>query len=68
LSRTFAYRDRYKLILSGEVFNLLNIANLSGYSGNVRETANFGQPQTRADQVFGSGGPRSFQLSVRITL
>ena len=33
-----------------------NIANLGGYSGNVRDTANFGQPQNRADQVFGSGG------------
>jgi hypothetical protein len=31
-----------KLTLMGEIFNLLNIANLGGYSSNVRDTANFG--------------------------
>jgi hypothetical protein len=44
---------------------LFNIANLSGYSGNLRETALFGQPTERVDQVFGSGGPRAFQLGAR---
>jgi hypothetical protein len=67
LSRTFVYRERYRLTLSGEVFNMLNIANLGGYSGNVADPVNFGQPTSRADQVFGSGGPRSFQLSARIS-
>ena len=67
LSRSFVYRERYKLTLMSEIFNLLNIANLGGYSGNVRDTATFGQPQHRADQVFGSGGPRSFQLAARIS-
>ncbi len=65
LSRIFRYRERYKLTVFGEVFNLFNIANLSGYSGNLRETALFGQPTERVDQVFGSGGPRAFQLGAR---
>jgi hypothetical protein len=55
VSRTFVYRERYKLTLMGEIFNLLNIANLGGYSGNVRDPVNFGQPQSRADQVFDRG-------------
>jgi hypothetical protein len=65
LSKIFRYRERYKLTVFGEVFNLFNIANLSGYSGNLRETALFGQPTERVDQVFGSGGPRAFQLGAR---
>jgi hypothetical protein len=67
LSRSFIYGERYRLTLMGEVFNVLNIANLSGYNGNVANPAIFGQPTSRADQVFGSGGPRSFQLAARFT-
>jgi hypothetical protein len=67
LGRTFRYREHWKLNVFGEVFNLLNIANLSGYSGNLRETSLFGQPTSRVDQVFGSGGPRAFQLGARLT-
>ena len=50
----------------GEVFNVLNIANLSGRSGNLLAPG-FGQPTSRVTQVFGSGGPRSFQLAARVT-
>ena len=57
----------FKLTLFGEVFNVLNIANLSGYGGNLSETATFGQPTNRVTQVFGSGGPRAFQVGVRLT-
>ena len=67
LSRTFVFREKYKLTLIGEVFNFLNIANLSGHSGNLANTATFGQPTRRVDQVFGSGGPRAFQLGVRVS-
>jgi hypothetical protein len=66
LSRTFPFREKYKLTFIGEVFNLFNIANLSGYSGNLANTATFGQPTRRFDQVFGSGGPRAFQLGARV--
>jgi hypothetical protein len=52
------------LALIGEVFNLFNIANLSGYN-NVLNQPNYGLPSTRAGQVFGSGGPRAFQFATR---
>jgi hypothetical protein len=55
------------LIVIGEVFNLFNIANLSGHSGNLVNSATFGQPTRRFDQVFGSGGPRAFQLAARVS-
>ncbi len=67
LSHTFVFREKYKLMLIGEVFNFLNIANLSGHSGNLANTATFGQPTRRVDQVFGSGGPRAFQLGARVS-
>ena len=65
LSRWFLYRERWRLSIIGEVFNLYNKANLTGYSGDLTSSA-FGQPTSRATQVFGSGGPRAFQLAIRI--
>ncbi len=67
LSRAFAFRERWRLALIGEVFNVFNVANLTGHSGNLRETTNFGQATNRVFQVFGSGGPRSFQLAMRVS-
>ena len=66
LSRSFLFRERWRLSIIGEVFNLYNTANLTGYSGDLTSAA-FGQPTSRATQVFGSGGPRAFQLAMRIT-
>ena len=57
-----------RLILFGEVFNLFNTANLVTYSGNLLEPSTFGQPAARFSQVFGSGGPRAFQLGTRLSL
>ena len=48
------------------VFNLYNNANLTNYGGDLTSAA-FGQPTSRATQVFGSGGPRAFQLALRLT-
>jgi hypothetical protein len=67
LSRTFVARDKYRLTLSGDVFNLFNVANLSGYGTNLLNPAAFGKPTRRFDQVFGSGGPRAFQLGARVS-
>ncbi len=67
LSRTVKLRERYTLTVLGEVFNLFNVANLLGHSGNLVETAAFGQPTHRVQQVFGSGGPRAFQLGARVS-
>jgi hypothetical protein len=48
-----------------EGFNIFNVANLTGYS-NILNQPNYGQPSARAGQVFGTGGPRAFQLGVRL--
>ena len=48
-----------------ELKDLYNAENLSGYSGDVTSSA-FGQPTSRATQVFGSGGPRAVQLAIRV--
>ena len=66
LSREFVFAERWSLSLIGEVFNVYNAGNLSGHSGNLASAA-FGQPTNRATQVFGSGGPRAFQLGARIS-
>src|SRR5262245_40403485 len=65
LTRRVHIGETIRLSLIGEVFNDFNIANLSGYS-NVLNQVNYGQPSTRAGQVFGSGGPRAFQVATRL--
>jgi hypothetical protein len=67
LSRSFVFRDRWRASLIGEVFNLYNQSNLTGYSGDLTNRSTFGQPTGRATQVFGSGGARAFQLAVRLS-
>lgn len=66
VTKTFTWKDNYKLSVFAEMFNVFNIANLGGYSFNLVNTANFGQPTIRAGQVFGSGGPRALQLGARV--
>ena len=66
LTRSFTFRERWRLSLIGEVFNLYNKANLTGYSGDLNSDG-FGQPRNRVPQIFGSGGPRAFQLATRIS-
>ncbi|MCX6593048.1 MAG: carboxypeptidase regulatory-like domain-containing protein [Acidobacteria bacterium] len=62
---------RVKTTIFGEVFNAFNVANLGGFSSTLdpvqpTQTFIFGQPTSRAGQVFGSGGPRAFQLGARV--
>ena len=65
LARTFLLgSERARLSAFVEVFNLFNTANLVGYSSNLADRA-FGQPNARLSQVFGSGGPRAFQVGTR---
>jgi hypothetical protein len=60
--------ERAKLSLIGECFNVFNIANLGGYSYNLTSSgAGFGVPTSRDSNIFGSGGPRAFQLAARFT-
>ena len=65
LTRVIAIREKVNLQLIGEGFNVFNISNLSGYSGTLNG-ANFGVPSSRAGGVFGTGGPRAFQVAARL--
>jgi hypothetical protein len=66
LTKSFVFHERYKLSVFGEGFNIFNVANLGGISSTVN-SAGFGVPTSRAGQVFGSGGPRAFQLGARFS-
>lgn len=57
--------ERVRLKVFGEVFNLLNYANLNSYSNNLTGSG-FGQPAERTRQIFGTGGPRAFQFGARL--
>jgi hypothetical protein len=65
LTRKFDIGETGRLLLIGEVFNLFNVSNLTGYN-NVLNQMNYGQPGARAGQVFGSGGPRAAQFAARL--
>ena len=82
LSREFHLTERFNLQAFGEVFNLFNKANILGtsnasYSGffnvlvpdqnNPNLASAFGRPASGAGGVFGSGGPRAFQLAAKLT-
>jgi carboxypeptidase family protein len=65
LTKKVNITEKVSLSLIGEVFNLFNIANLTGYS-SVLNQPNYGQPSARAGQAFGTGGPRAFQVASRV--
>ena len=67
LTRVFTFREHWRLSVIGEVFNLCNAANPSGYASDLTSPS-FGQPTSRANRVFGSGGPRAFQLALRVRI
>jgi len=70
LTKTFTFKERYKISVLAEMFNAFNIANLTGYSytlDNVGATPSFGQPTQRANQTFGSAGARALQVGARVT-
>lgn len=80
LTRSIRITEKVSLNLIGEGFNIFNIANLNGYGGTlnayIRPTATtpgrnpdltFGLPSGRVSPVFGTGGPRAFQLAARLS-
>jgi hypothetical protein len=72
LTKNFTWGERYQISVFGELFNMFNIANLSGFNYNLDtvrtpQTFGFGQPTQRITQVFGSGGSRALQLGVRVS-
>ena len=73
LTKVFTFGSEphaYKFSVFAEAFNIFNIANL-GYNCcaldqvTSNQTYQFGQANSRAGQVFGSGGPRAFQIGGR---
>jgi hypothetical protein len=82
LSRAIQFGERWNLNLIGEVFNIFNVTNILGVSnlnysgfantltpdqGNPNFSSSFGMPVSTAGGVFGSGGPRAFQLAARLS-
>ncbi|GBC78471.1 hypothetical protein HRbin08_01967 [bacterium HR08] len=80
LAKTFRFRERYALEVLVEVFNLFNISNLGGFTSTLDagqfgpngeilppSAFHFGQPTLKAGQYFGTGGPRAFQLGLRVS-
>jgi hypothetical protein len=67
LQKTFSVKERYKLMIIGQLFNAFNIANKSGYSYSLSSPSTFGQATGRAQQTFGSAGPRALQLGARVS-
>jgi len=82
LSRDFRLSERFHIQAVGEVFNLFNKTNILGssnanYSGffnvlvpdrtNPSFSSAFGRPTSTAGGVFGSGGPRAFQIAAKLT-
>ena len=82
LSRNFHFGERWNLNLIGEAFNIFNVTNILGVSnlnysgfantlspdsGNPSYSSSFGKAVSTAGGVFGSGGPRAFQVAARIS-
>jgi hypothetical protein len=65
VSHTFGIGLQMRISVFGEVFNLLNTANLVGFSGNPANANVFGRPNARFTQVFGSAALAPFS-SVRV--
>jgi hypothetical protein len=67
LARTIRIKENTQLQLIGEVFNLFNFANHAGFGGDLRNPTTFGQASSYATGVFGTGGPRAFQIAAKLT-
>jgi hypothetical protein len=73
VTKKFTYKERYSISIFGEMFNVLNYFNPSGYNFNIdnkntnpaAQTYSFGRATQRVGQIFGSGGPRAMQIGAR---
>jgi TonB-dependent receptor-like protein len=73
LVKQFAWKERYKVDVGWEAFNIFNHINIlgiantnyAGIQGNL-DSGNFGEPLgVTPGGVFGTGGPRAFQFLTR---
>ncbi len=76
LTKTFVVKEKYRFSILTEMFNALNVSNLTigSYTLDAKNTVNpagqtyaFGQPTGRVTQTFGSGGPRALQVGARFS-
>ncbi|HKP68133.1 MAG TPA: carboxypeptidase regulatory-like domain-containing protein [Pyrinomonadaceae bacterium] len=72
VTKTINFSEKYRLQLTGEVFNLFNIANLVNVNdlvlpieGTPANEVTSLRPTQRATSVFGTGGPRAFQFGAK---
>ncbi len=67
VTKAFAlHGERVRLAVFAECFNVFNIANLTFYN-EVLNAPGFGEASQRTSNIFGTGGPRAFQLGSRLT-
>jgi hypothetical protein len=72
LTKGFKLSERLTVQAIAEAFNLFNVTNIRGvnnanFSGFQNALGSgFGLPSQTAGGVFGTGGPRSFQLAARV--
>jgi hypothetical protein len=79
ISKTFAIKEPFKVRLQAEAFNLFNSANFISNSGNagnagfgfsgvngIADSDQIGLPSS-TQGALGSGGPRSFQFSAKLS-
>ncbi len=69
--KNFAIRERFKLQLRAEIFNIFNFINYAGLSTNV-QSGSLGQAGYTYDVGFGApgigpGAPRNVQLAAKLT-
>jgi hypothetical protein len=77
VTKAFRFTETRRLELIGEVFNIFNVANLTGIGDDqtiparddITSPGDFTvyHPTARSNSVFGTGGPRAFQFALRFT-
>jgi hypothetical protein len=77
VTKTFKFKEKVDFRVIGEVFNIFNVSNVANFNFNLAGPATatpgtlaanpaFGVPNQRVGQTFGSGGPRAFQVALRL--
>jgi hypothetical protein len=77
LTKGFRFTEKARLDFIAEVFNVFNFANLTGIGDDITIPAKEDitspsdftvfHPTGRANNIFGTGGPRAFQFALKFT-